>query len=185
MEPSSLDDIRCFDIHGKGVPMPDPNEIDTLLDLLKGFANKEAYDKAETIERDRRPIDPTANHSDYVHMKSVSMIDRLHMIPSLKKCFPNLLFRITGHFIYGPGDFIDTHTNRYDPSDVLYINYTTGTSGFDYCFGGIDNFTVTEDLKDGITMRAFSITDKHPFTFHKAYCKEGYRVSIGLRYVVK
>ena len=184
MVPSCLDKIKQYDIHGKGVPTPDPEGVKDLLDLLKKFASKEEYDKAEVIESDIRPIDPTANHADYVHMKSISMIERLGMIPVLKKAFPNLMFRITGHFIYGPGDFVDTHTNRYDPSDVLYINYsTTGDSGFDYCIGGIDDFVKTTDAKENITLRAFSLTDRDPFTFHKAYCNSGYRVSIGIRYV--
>ena len=182
---NSLDSIRCFNIHGKGVPLPDPESVDDLYNLLKKFANKKYYDKAEKVERESKPIDPTANRASCVRLRSIPMIDIIQMIPILKKCFPDLLFRITGHFIYGPGDFIDTHTNRIDPGDALYINYTTGKSGFDYCIGGINDFTATEDLKGGITMRAFSITDRHPFTFHKAYCKEGYRVSIGLRYVEK
>jgi hypothetical protein len=174
-----MDSFTQFNIHGLGVP--EVQHLDELTELMASFASKEAYDAMDVIERDDK-FDVNANHASKVRMRSISMRSRMFIIPVLRKCFPTLMFRISGHFVYGPGDFIGEHTNLLDPSKVLYLTYATGDSGFDYRYDVNDEFTKTKDLQNGITLRAFELTDKSPYTYHKAYCNDGYRVSIGLRY---
>lgn len=169
-----------YDIHGKGVPKL--YHIEELEDALKRLSPKTVYDRLEkTIRRGT----PNSNkpHAVNASLAKLSDSDVIALLPTLKKCFPTLRFRISGSFIYGPGDSIDEHTNSNDPSDTLYITYATGESKFSYRHSLDDNFIDTYDVADGITLRAFELTASEPYTYHKVECKSGYRVSIGLRYV--
>jgi len=170
-----------YDIHGKGVPAP--IHVDQLENLLKSFANKETYDNGDKCNRsgDLDPYSYYAVNSKNTRITNDDIIT--HLAPTLKKCFPNLAFRITGNFIYGPGDGIDEHTNANDPSDVMYITYATGKSKFSYRYSQEEPLIDTYDDINGLTLRAFTLTDSKPFTFHKVECETGYRVSIGIRYV--
>ena len=170
-----------YDIHGKGVPAP--IHVDELENLLKIFANKEAYDNGDKCNRSG-DLDPYAYYA--VNSKNSRIVDDYlitHLVPTLKKCFPNLIFRVTGNFIYGPGDGLDEHTNANDPSDVMYITYATGKSKFSYRYSQEEPLIDTYDKVNGLTLRAFTLTESEPFTFHKVECESGYRVSIGIRYV--
>ena len=75
------------------------------------------------------------------------------------------------------------HTNADDPGNTMYITYATGESSFSYRFSTDDDFTITPDEKNNITIRTFSVTNEGPFTHHKVDCESGYRLSIGMRYV--
>lgn len=169
-----------YDIHGKGVPRLD--HVEELEDYMKSLANKDSYDKLKRTVRVGKPNSMAYKGTNSTHA-TMSEKDKIRLIPMLKKCFPSLMFRITGNFIYGPGDAIGEHTNADDPSDTLYIVYATGKSKFSYRFSLDDDFIDTHDAVDAITLRAFEITSREPYTFHKAECESGYRVSIGLRYV--
>lgn len=170
-----------YNIHGKGVPAP--LYVEELESTLKSFANKEAYDSGDKCDRSG-DLDPYAYYA--ANSKNSRIADSYlvtHLVPTLKKCFPNLIFRVTGNFIYGPGDAIDEHTNSNDPSDVMYITYATGKSKFSYRYSQEEPLIDTYDKVNGLTLRAFTITESEPFTFHKVECESGYRVSIGIRYV--
>jgi hypothetical protein len=169
-----------YDIHGKGVPKL--HHADCLESFLKGLSTKEVYDRLEKTVRSG-PIDSFAPHAVNASLAKLDTSDVIELVPILKKCFPDLTFRVSGNFIYGPGDAIDEHTNSNDPSDTLYITYATGKSKFSYRHSLDDDFIDTHDVVNGITLRAFELTAHPPFTFHKVECEDGYRVSIGLRYV--
>ena len=173
--------FTTFDIHGKGVPeIHHYKELET---FLKSLACKKVYDsQKKTIRTSDKPnsLSPKACNSSHVTLSDNYKFD---LIRVLKKCFPSLMFRLSGNFIYGPGDAIGEHTNSDDPSDTFYITYATGESSFSYRFSLDDDFIETPDMINGLTLRAFEITSKEPYTFHKVDCKSGYRVSIGLRYI--
>lgn len=170
-----------YDIHGKGVPAP--LHVDELEKLLKSVANKETYDSGEKSFRSGDP-DPYTNYAVNARTTYISNDNIINkFVPTLKKCFPNLIFRVTGNFIYGPGDGIDEHTNANDPSDAMYITYATGKSKFSYRYSQEEPLIDTYDKVNGLTLRAFTLTESEPFTFHKVECESGYRVSIGIRYV--
>jgi len=169
-----------YDIHGKGVPkLQHAGDLEAALKLL---SPKRVYDRLEKTVRSG-PTDPNAPHAINASLAKLSDSDIIDLLPVLKKCFPSVRFRVSGKFIYGPGDAIDEHTNSDDPSDVLYITYATGKSKFSYRFSLDDDFIDTYDVVDGITLRAFELTAHEPYTYHKVECESGYRVSIGLRYV--
>ena len=169
-----------YDIHGKGVPkLQHAKELEA---VLKRLTPKSVYDRLEKTVRHGNP-NPNAPHAVNASLAKLSDSDVIELLPTLKKCFHALRFRISGKFIYGPGDSIDEHTNSNDPSNTLYITYATGESKFSYRFSLDDDFVDTYDVVDGITLRAFEITAYKPYTYHKVECKSGYRVSIGLRYV--
>ena len=170
----------AYDIHGRGVP--ELYHVDELEAILKRLSTKELYDGFEKTTREGKP-DSYAPHAINASLAKIPDSEIIDLLPVLKKCFPGLMFRISGNFIYGPGDSIDEHTNSNDPSDVLYITYATGKSKFSYRFSLEDNFTDTKDVVNGITLRAFELTSREPYTFHKVECESGYRESIGLRYV--
>jgi len=169
-----------YDIHGKGVPAP--IHVDELEDFLKKLSTQDTYNKYEKFSRtgESDSYDFHAANSSHVKIPDSTIIPLLSI---LKKCFPTILFRISGQFIYGPGDGIDEHTNANDPSDVMYITYATGKSCFSYRFSPDDDFIDTYDNINGLTLRAFTATSIEPYTHHKVQCESGYRVSIGLRYV--
>jgi hypothetical protein len=171
--------LKQYDIHGKGVPKI--HNVEELETALKTLATKETYDNLERLVRTGEPNSLAYKGTNSAHV-TLSEKQVIKLIPILKKCFPSLLFRISGKFIYGPGDAIGEHTNADDPSDTLYITYATGESNFSYRFSLDEDFIHTPDVIDGITLRAFEITSKEPYTFHKIECESGYRVSIGLRY---
>ena len=116
-------------------------------------------------------------------MRSIHSSDQKEIIRLLKRCFPNITFRLSGFFLYGPGDYMSEHTNSNDPGNTMYITYATGESSFSYRFDPSEEFTKTEDAIDDITLRTFSLTAEGPFTHHKVDCESGYRLSIGMRYV--
>ena len=169
-----------YDIHGKGVPKL--QHAEDLAAALKSLSPKSVYDRLEKTVRSGA-LNSDAPHAVNASLAKLSDSDAIDLLPVLKKCFPSLRFRISGKFVYGPGDRIDEHTNSDDPSDTLYITYATGRSKFSYRFSLDDDFIDTYDVVDGITLRAFEITGRSPYTYHKVECESGYRVSIGLRYV--
>ena len=116
-------------------------------------------------------------------MRRIHSSDRRESIRLIKKCFPNITFRLTGFFLYGPGDYMSEHTNADDPGNTMYITYATGKSSFSYRFHPSEELIKTEDTIDDITVRTFSVTSEGPFTHHKVDCESGYRLSIGIRYV--
>ncbi len=169
-----------YDIHGKGVPKL--HHAEKLEAVLKRLTPKSVYDRLEKTVRRGNP-NPNASHPVNASLTELSDLDVIELLPTLKKCFPTLRFRISGKFIYGPGDSIDEHTNSNDPSNTLYITYATGESKFSYRHSLDEDLIDTYDVTNGITIRAFEITAREPYTYHKVECKSGYRVSIGLRYV--
>ena len=169
-----------YDISGKGVPQLIRSDL--LKASLKKFANKDYYDNLSISERDDK-IDPYSSHGDSTRMRLIDSSDRKEIIRLLKKCFPNITFRLTGFFVYGPDDYMSEHTNSDDPGNAMYITYATGESSFSYRFHPSEEFIKTKDVIDDITLRAFSLKSEGPFTHHKVDCKSGYRVSIGMRYV--
>ena len=171
---------ESYDINGKGVPVLVNGDL--LKAELKKLATEEYYATLSKNERDEK-IDPYSAHGDSVKMRRIHSSDRRELIRLIKKCFPNITFRLTGFFLYGPGDYMSEHTNADDPGNTMYITYATGESSFSYRFSTDDDFTVTADEKDDITIRTFSVTGEGPFTHHKVDCESGYRLSIGTRYV--
>lgn len=169
-----------YDIHCKGVP--ELHYAHELIIALKKFAMKDSYDKFDIMDRSG-PINPYSYHAINSRHAKIPDSEVIQIIPLLKRCFPKITFRISGQFIYGPGDKIDEHTNANDPTDVLYITYATGKSKFSYRYDINDDFIDTYDIINGITLRAFTVTSNQPYTFHKVECESGYRVSLGLRYV--
>ena len=169
-----------YDISGKGVPHLANDDL--LKSSLKKFANEDYYNSLHINERDGE-IDPYSCYGDSVRMRLIHSSDRKEIIRLLKKCFPKITFRLSGFFIYGPGDYLSEHTNSNDPGNTMYITYATGESSFSYRFHPSEEFVKTEDAIDDITLRAFSLKSEGPFTHHKVDCKSGYRVSIGMRYV--
>lgn len=169
-----------YDIHGEGVPKL--QHAEDLEAALKALSPKNVYDRLEKAVRSGPP-NSNATHAVNASLAKLSDTDVIGLLPVLKRCFPSLRFRVSGQFIYGPGDCIDEHTNSDDPSNTLYITYATGKSKFSYRFSLDDDFIDTYDVVDGITLRAFEITNRAPYTYHKVECESGYRVSIGLRYV--
>ena len=169
-----------YDINGKGIPTLENKEL--LLNEFKKLANEEYYNTLDLSHRDY-DINPHSAHGDKVNMRPIDTGDRRSVIKLLKKCFPSITFRLTGFFLYGPGDYMSEHTNADDPGNTMYITYATGESSFSYRFSTDDDFTVTPDEKDDITIRTFSVTSEGPFTHHKVDCESGYRLSIGMRYV--
>ena len=171
---------ESYDINGKGVPVLVNDDL--LKAALKKLATEEYYNTLPKNERDKE-IDPYSAHGDSVKMRRIHSSDRRELIRLIKKCFPNITFRLTGFFLYGPGDYMSEHTNADDPGNTMYITYATGESSFSYRFSTDNDFTVTADEKDDITIRTFSVTGEGPFTHHKVDCESGYRLSIGTRYV--
>ena len=171
--------MQKYDIHGKGIPKL--INADLLKEHLKSMATKEMYEMSKKIRRTGEP-NPDATHAVNTSNAEIPKNYRFELIPLLEKCFPNLTFLMAGYFLYGPGDGIDEHTNSNDPSDVLYITYATGESSFSYRYSQDEELIKTEDAKDDITLRAFTLTSKPPYFYHKVDCKSGYRISIGLRY---
>ena len=172
-----------YDISNIGVPKP--VHIEKLQSALKAFANKESYDKFFKEECTQSGVESNPYAIKGMNSRS-AFIPRLELLPLfrlLKECFPNLIFRVTGNFIYGPGGGVDEHTNANDPTNTMYITYATGKSKFSYRFSPEDDFTDTYDNVDGLTLRTFLVTSQPPFVHHKVECESGYRVSIGLRYV--
>jgi hypothetical protein len=170
-----------YNIHGKGVP--ELFHVEKLENALKEFSTEAVYNTLEKINRVGTP-NSSSNHAINASLRRLDNDTLIKLLPVLKECFPNLLFRVSGKFVYGPGDAIDEHTNFLDPSNTLYITYATGKSSFSYRYSLDDEFITTYDDVDGITLRAFELTGKAPYTFHKVVCESGYRVSIGLRYVI-
>jgi len=173
-----------YDISDIGIPKP--LYVEELESTLKSFANKETYDKYfdDKLIRSENKADPYAYRAMNSRSARIPGLEQLRtLFPVLKKSFPKLMFRVTGHFIYGPGDGIDEHTNADDPTNTMYITYATGKSKFSYRFSPNDEFIDTYDNINGLTLRTFEITSKPPFIHHKVECESGYRVSIGLRYV--
>ena len=171
--------MQKYDIHGKGVP--ELHHAEELEEQLKKIATKEMYESFHWRTRSGTP-NSDAPHAVNASNAKISKDIMINLLPLLEKCFPSIVFRITGDYLYGPGDAIDEHTNSNDPSDLLYITYATGESSFSYRFSLDDDFIETPDYKNGLTLRAFTLTSSPPFTYHKVDCKSGYRVSIGLRY---
>ena len=166
-----------YDIHGKGVPVL--YHVEELESYMKSLATKDVYDKLQRTVRTGVPNSLSFKAPNSTHV-TLSDEEKIKLIPLLKKCFPQLMFRISGNFIYGPGDAIGEHTNADDPSDTLYVAYATGNSKFSYRFSLDEDFIDTPDTINAITLRAFEITSHEPYTFHKVECETGYRVSIGL-----
>jgi len=169
-----------YDISENGVPHLE--NIDLLKNSLKKIANEDYYNSLPINKRDGE-INPYSCHGDLARMRLIHSSDRKEIIRLLKKCFPKITFRLTGFFIYGPGDYLSEHTNSNDPGNTMYITYATGESSFSYRFHPSEEFIKTEDAIDGITLRTFSLNSEGPFTHHKVDCENGYRTSIGLRYV--
>ena len=170
-----------YNIHNKGVPTL--HNIDELESYLKKLASKEYYDKSDWCKTERSgDPDPFAVKAMNTKLVKGPTSDLIEILPILKKSFPQLAFRVSGHHLYGPGDYIDEHTNSNDPSYVMYITYATGKSKFSYRFSPDEDFIDTYDRVNGITLRAFKVTRYAPFCHHKVECESGYRISIGLRY---
>ena len=181
MKNTFLKNYISYNIHNEGAPTPlYPSELE---ECLKKLANKETYDECQlrTTEGNHNSYAPRALNSKLCEINHNKIIP--FIFPALKRSFPNLNFRLSGNFIYGPGDFMCEHTNRDDPTKVLYLTYATGKSKFSYRFSLNDDFIDTHDALNGLTLRAFTVTGSEPFTFHKIECESGYRVSIGIRYV--
>lgn len=171
---------ESYDINGKGVPVLVNGDL--LKAALKKLATEEYYGTLSKNERDKE-INPYSAHGDSVKMRRICSSDQRGLIRLIKKCFPNITFRLTGFFLYGPGDYMSEHTNADDPGNTMYITYATGKSSFSYRFHPSEELIKTEDVIDDITIRTFSVTNKGPFTHHKVDCESGYRLSIGIRYV--
>ena len=167
-----------YDIQGKGIPKLKHPEL--LEKYLSQFANEAVYNSLNKLKKSGTP-NSDAYHPVNSRLAELGTGQVLDLIPTLEKCFPNLVFRISGHFVYGPGDFIDEHTNSNDASNVMYITYATGKSSFSHRFSLEEELIKTEDTINGLTIRTF-YSDKQSPTYHKVDCKSGYRVSIGLRY---
>ena len=172
-----------YDISNIGVPKA--VHIEELESVLKAFANKESYNKffKEEYVRSGLKSNPYAIKGQNSRSALIPDQELLPLFRVLKKSFPNLIFRVSGNFIYGPGDGVSEHTNADDPSNVMYVTYATGKSKFSYRFSPEDDFTDTYDNVDGLTLRTFLLTSQPPLVHHKVECESGYRVSIGLRYV--
>ena len=122
-----------YNIHNKGVPTL--HNIDELESYLKKLASKEYYDKPDWYKSERSgEPDPFAFKAVNTRLVRGSTSVLIEMLPILKKSCPQLAFRVSGHHLYGPGDYIDEHTNSNDPSYVMYITYATGKSKFSYRF---------------------------------------------------
>ncbi len=176
----SLRKYTTYNIHGKGVP--EPLYPDELHDLLKQYANKKTYDNSKQIVKNGKHK-ANASHAINGKVSEIKETTIISILPALKKSFPNLNFRLSGHFIYGPSDFMGEHTNKDDATEVMYLTYATGKSKFSYRFSQDEPFIDTYDNIDGLTIRAFTASAREPYTFHKVDCESGYRVSIGLRYI--
>jgi len=172
-----------YDICDIGVPKPVKTQ--ELEEALKPFACKEVYDKyiRDIDIRSGNKVSPYDIKASNSISAKIPDSDLIRLFPILKKAFPGLQFRISGQFIYGPGDGISEHTNANDPANVIYITYATGKSKFSYRFSPNNDFIDTYDNINGLTLRSFVASSNEPFTHHKVECESGYRVSIGLRYV--
>ena len=171
---------KKIDISSKGIPHL--ANYDLLKSSLKKFANEEYYSGLPINKREGE-INPYSHQGDLSSMRFMHTSDRKEIIRLLKKCFPNITFRLSGFFIYGPGDYLSEHTNADDPRNTMYITYAAAESSFSYRFHPSEEFIKTEDAIDDITLRTFSLKSEGPFTHHKVDSENGYRVSIGMRYV--
>lgn len=167
-----------YDIHGKGVPKLQEEEV--LKEYLSRFATKKAYDSFDKLKKSGIP-DSNNPHPVNSQLTQIGVGTQLELLPILERCFPSLRFRISGNFVYGPGDFIDEHTNSDDASYVMYITYATGVSSFSYRFSLDEEKIKTYDTINNLTIRTFYSDIQTP-TYHQVDCESGYRVSIGLRY---
>jgi len=171
---------KSYDIGKRGVPLLVDGDL--LKTKFEKLATKEYYNALSANERDGK-IDPYSALGDSVKMRPNHSSDQKEISRLLKRCFPNITFRLSGFFIYGPGDYMSEHTNSNDPGNTMYITYATGESSFSYRFDPSEEFVKTSDMKNDITLRTFSLTGEGPFTHHKVDCESGYRLSIGMRYV--
>ena len=178
----SYDHIE-YSINGKQILSP--LYPDELKNILKKWANEKSYDNdCYAGSKLGNDLNPYADHPANAKLHFIRDEKIINIIvPALKRSYPNLNFKVTGHFIYGPGDFMDEHTNISNPSNVMYLTYATGKSKFSYRFSQDDDLIETYDNIDGLTVRTFTLTSSPPYTFHKVDCESGYRVSVGLRYV--
>lgn len=170
-----------YDISNQYFPDPILEHLTELELALKKFATKEVYDDYEKDVEigDENPYSfwsPISRHA------LIPDSELMNLAIPIKRCFPSLLFRWSGNFVYGPGDMQSEHTNANDSTNTMYITYATGKSKFSYRHSIDEEFIDTYDVVDGITLRSFK-TGTDPYVFHKVNCETGYRVSIGIRYI--
>jgi hypothetical protein len=170
-----------YDISNQYFPDPILKHLPELELALKKFAIKEVYDDYEKdiTEGVENPYSIFAPSGRCALIPDSELMDLA--IP-IKKCFPSLLFRWSGNFIYGPGDTLSEHTNANDSTNTMYITYATGNSKFSYRHSVKEEFIDTYDMVNGITLRSFK-PGNNPYVFHKVNCESGYRVSIGIKYI--